>query len=245
MGTRSEGEEEEVLEKKKATLGRTPNHLSLSTTSTLSTGSTGSMAKLIQASNQPAQYQPARSVESNQPETIPTNTTLVTPIKINVHGGFEHRNGGFPTHTQEPRHRDVGITTHNSCYIVTEGRTEIHNSIIYNHQNGFAGVPHPRQPPYISNGHTKQTVTRTVQTTVRPASMNGGPFHSLHTGSPMMGAVATGRTQRQQGGTVKSSPWPGFPYTEEGTTQIAHDMDDILQGGMTIDSLLQQLRALS
>lgn len=311
VGTRSEGEEEEVLEKKKATLGRTPNHLSLSTTSTLSTGSTGSMAKLIQASNQPAQYQPARSVgspvwkprdtfaqsggssigvgaggagqrgesltlpragktsgredhflvyeeyggniymsskkdsESNQPETIPTNTTLVTPIKINVHGGFEHRNGGFPTHTQEPRHRDVGITTHNSCYIVTEGRTEIHNSIIYNHQNGFAGVPHPRQPPYISNGHTKQTITRTVQTTVRPASMNGGPFHSLHTESPMMGAVATGRTQRQQGGTVKSSPWPGFPYTEEGSTQIAHDMDDILQGGMTIDSLLQQLRALS
>lgn len=60
-GTRSEGEEE-VGEKKKATLGRTPNHLSLSTTSTLSTGSTGSMAKLIQASNMPSQYQPARSV---------------------------------------------------------------------------------------------------------------------------------------------------------------------------------------
>ncbi|KAK3873946.1 hypothetical protein Pcinc_021079 [Petrolisthes cinctipes] len=62
-GTRSEGEEE-VGEKKKATLGRTPNHLSLSTTSTLSTGSTGSMAKLIQASNMPSQYQPARSVGS-------------------------------------------------------------------------------------------------------------------------------------------------------------------------------------
>lgn len=62
-GTRSEGEEE-VGEKKKATLGRTPNHLSLSTTSTLSTGSTGSMAKLIQASNMPSQYQPTRSVGS-------------------------------------------------------------------------------------------------------------------------------------------------------------------------------------
>ncbi|KAG7162932.1 still life-like 2, partial [Homarus americanus] len=61
LGTRSEGEEE-VIDKKKATLGRTPNHLSLSTTSTLSTGSTGSMAKLIQASNQPAQYQPTRSI---------------------------------------------------------------------------------------------------------------------------------------------------------------------------------------
>lgn len=61
LGTRSEGEED-IVEKKKASLGRTPNHLSLSTTSTLSTGSTGSMAKLIQASNQPSQYQPVKSV---------------------------------------------------------------------------------------------------------------------------------------------------------------------------------------
>ncbi|XP_045119111.1 protein still life, isoform SIF type 1-like isoform X12 [Portunus trituberculatus] len=63
-GTRSEGEDEVMETKKKATLGRTPNHLSLSTTSTLSTGSTGSMAKLIQASNQPSQYQPTRTLGS-------------------------------------------------------------------------------------------------------------------------------------------------------------------------------------
>uniref|UniRef100_T1ITC4 T-lymphoma invasion and metastasis-inducing protein 1 n=1 Tax=Strigamia maritima TaxID=126957 RepID=T1ITC4_STRMM len=46
----------------KPTLGRTPNHLSLSTTSTLSTGSTGSTAaKLIQASNAPSNYTPSQS----------------------------------------------------------------------------------------------------------------------------------------------------------------------------------------
>lgn len=39
-------------------LGRTPNHLTLSTTSTLSAGSTGSQARLIQSSQQPENYQP-------------------------------------------------------------------------------------------------------------------------------------------------------------------------------------------
>lgn len=42
----------------KATLGRTPNHLTLSTTSTLSVGSTGSQARLIQSSHAPSMYQP-------------------------------------------------------------------------------------------------------------------------------------------------------------------------------------------
>ncbi|RXG67251.1 Protein still life, isoforms C/SIF type 2 [Armadillidium vulgare] len=62
-GTRSEGEEESS-ERKPVSLGRTPNHLSLSTTSTLSTGSTGSQARLIQASNQPSNYQPVKSLGS-------------------------------------------------------------------------------------------------------------------------------------------------------------------------------------
>jgi T-lymphoma invasion and metastasis-inducing protein 1 len=56
-GTKSEGEEDSQS-KVKATLGRTPNHLSLSTTSTLSAGSTGSQARLIQSSHQPENYQP-------------------------------------------------------------------------------------------------------------------------------------------------------------------------------------------
>lgn len=43
---------------KSGTLGRTPNHLTLSTTSTLSVGSTGSQARLIQSSHAPSMYQP-------------------------------------------------------------------------------------------------------------------------------------------------------------------------------------------
>lgn len=43
---------------KAGTLGRTPNHLTLSTTSTLSVGSTGSQARLIQSSHAPSTYQP-------------------------------------------------------------------------------------------------------------------------------------------------------------------------------------------
>ncbi|KAH9627629.1 hypothetical protein HF086_010781 [Spodoptera exigua] len=57
-GCKSEGEDEQPPPPAKRGLGRTPNHLTLSTTSTLSAGSTGSQARLIQSSHQPAQYQP-------------------------------------------------------------------------------------------------------------------------------------------------------------------------------------------
>lgn len=57
-GTKSEGEEDSMGGKKG--LGRTPNHLTLSTTSTLSAGSTGSQAKLIQSSHHPEHYQPSQ-----------------------------------------------------------------------------------------------------------------------------------------------------------------------------------------
>lgn len=61
-GTKSEGEEDSqcstMKEKTKATLGKTPNHLTLSTASTLSTGSTSSQARLIQSSQHPKDYQP-------------------------------------------------------------------------------------------------------------------------------------------------------------------------------------------
>lgn len=59
-GTKSEGEEDSqaFLGETKANLGRTPNHLTLSTTSTISAGSTGSQARLIQSSHQPENYQP-------------------------------------------------------------------------------------------------------------------------------------------------------------------------------------------
>lgn len=57
-GTKSEGEEDSMGVKKG--LGKTPNHLTLSTTSTLSAGSTGSQAKLIQSSHHPEHYQPSQ-----------------------------------------------------------------------------------------------------------------------------------------------------------------------------------------
>ncbi|XP_045764749.1 protein still life, isoform SIF type 1 isoform X4 [Maniola jurtina] len=57
-GSKSEGEDELPQPPAKRGLGRTPNHLTLSTTSTLSAGSTGSQARLIQSSHQPTQYQP-------------------------------------------------------------------------------------------------------------------------------------------------------------------------------------------
>ncbi|XP_015436410.1 PREDICTED: protein still life, isoforms C/SIF type 2 [Dufourea novaeangliae] len=68
-GTKSEGEEDSqaFLGEKTANLGRTPNHLTLSTTSTISAGSTGSQARLIQSSHQPENYQPITVKELGSP----------------------------------------------------------------------------------------------------------------------------------------------------------------------------------
>ncbi|CAK1604222.1 unnamed protein product [Parnassius mnemosyne] len=66
-GSKSEGEEEPPQPPAKRGLGRTPNHLTLSTTSTLSAGSTGSQARLIQSSHQPTQYQPTMVKELGSP----------------------------------------------------------------------------------------------------------------------------------------------------------------------------------
>ncbi|KAH8365663.1 hypothetical protein KR093_003169 [Drosophila rubida] len=68
-GTKSEGEEDsqQGTIRPKATLGRTPNHLTLSTTSTLSVGSTGSQARLIQSSHPPASYQPVLMKDLGSP----------------------------------------------------------------------------------------------------------------------------------------------------------------------------------
>ncbi|XP_044575823.1 protein still life, isoform SIF type 1 isoform X4 [Cotesia glomerata] len=68
-GTKSEGEEDSqaFLGEKKTNLGRTPNHLTLSTTSTISAGSTGSQARLIQSSHQPENYQPISVKELGSP----------------------------------------------------------------------------------------------------------------------------------------------------------------------------------
>ncbi|XP_030373133.1 protein still life, isoform SIF type 1 isoform X8 [Scaptodrosophila lebanonensis] len=68
-GTKSEGEEDsqQGTIRPKATLGRTPNHLTLSTTSTLSVGSTGSQARLIQSSHPPSNYQPVLMKDLGSP----------------------------------------------------------------------------------------------------------------------------------------------------------------------------------
>ncbi|XP_063621465.1 protein still life, isoform SIF type 1 isoform X2 [Cydia splendana] len=68
-GSKSEGEDEHPQPPPKRGLGRTPNHLTLSTTSTLSAGSTGSQAKLIQSSHQPTQYQPTMVKELGKQES--------------------------------------------------------------------------------------------------------------------------------------------------------------------------------
>ncbi|XP_024876870.1 protein still life, isoform SIF type 1 isoform X6 [Temnothorax curvispinosus] len=67
-GTKSEGEEDsQAFLGEKKNLGRTPNHLTLSTTSTISAGSTGSQARLIQSSHQPENYQPITVKELGSP----------------------------------------------------------------------------------------------------------------------------------------------------------------------------------
>ncbi|XP_047020243.1 protein still life, isoform SIF type 1 isoform X3 [Helicoverpa zea] len=68
-GCKSEGEDEQPPPPAKRGLGRTPNHLTLSTTSTLSAGSTGSQARLIQSSHQPTQYQPTMVKELGKQES--------------------------------------------------------------------------------------------------------------------------------------------------------------------------------
>uniref|UniRef100_A0A182IRI1 T-lymphoma invasion and metastasis-inducing protein 1 n=1 Tax=Anopheles atroparvus TaxID=41427 RepID=A0A182IRI1_ANOAO len=68
-GTKSEGEDDsqQGTVKPKTSLGKTPNHLTLSTTSTLSVGSTGSQARLIQSSHPPATYHPVLMKDLGSP----------------------------------------------------------------------------------------------------------------------------------------------------------------------------------
>ncbi|CAH2992191.1 unnamed protein product [Chilo suppressalis] len=82
--SKSEGEDEPPPPPAKRGLGRTPNHLTLSTTSTLSAGSTGSQARLIQSSHQPTQYQPTMVKELGSPvwkprEMVSEGGAVATP----------------------------------------------------------------------------------------------------------------------------------------------------------------------
>ncbi|XP_060516827.1 protein still life, isoform SIF type 1 isoform X3 [Cylas formicarius] len=77
-GAKSEGEEDSQAgpAKAKATLGRTPNHLTLSTTSTLSAGSTGSQARLIQSSHPPEKFYPIQTEDLGSPVWKPRDSTF-------------------------------------------------------------------------------------------------------------------------------------------------------------------------
>ncbi|XP_073982280.1 guanine nucleotide exchange factor still life isoform X2 [Rhodnius prolixus] len=117
-GTKSEGEEESVCRAERSIgigsgsssskgggggggggsgggggLGRTPNHLTLSTTSTLSAGSTGSQARLIQSSQQPANYQPPAAADLGSPVWKPRDIsdTMTLPRKSKSNS---HQSGG-------------------------------------------------------------------------------------------------------------------------------------------------------
>ncbi|KAK9888783.1 hypothetical protein WA026_001008 [Henosepilachna vigintioctopunctata] len=76
QGMKSEGEEDSQTCSKTKSLGRTPNHLTLSTTSTLSAGSTGSQAKLIQSSTNPETFHPLKSDEIGSPVWKPRDCSL-------------------------------------------------------------------------------------------------------------------------------------------------------------------------
>ncbi|XP_024085963.1 protein still life, isoform SIF type 1 isoform X2 [Cimex lectularius] len=86
-GTKSEGEEEFMgagcskgRQQAGSGLGRTPNHLTLSTTSTLSAGSTGSQARLIQSSQQPSNYQPPAASDLGSPVWKPRDITEASTL---------------------------------------------------------------------------------------------------------------------------------------------------------------------
>lgn len=81
----------------KATLGRTPNHLTLSTTSTLSVGSTGSQARLIQSSHPPSSYQPVLMKDLGKKHSFSPTQEQEAPVYSNLNEIVERNDGS--THT--------------------------------------------------------------------------------------------------------------------------------------------------
>ncbi|XP_065163413.1 protein still life, isoform SIF type 1 isoform X5 [Atheta coriaria] len=99
---KSEGEDESHTGTgKKSGLGKTPNHLTLSTTSTLSAGSTGSQARLIQSSHQPENYHPIQ-VEELGKQNVKT-------VKAEV-----HETSSAPTRRKSPNRSPNKLTRKDS-----------------------------------------------------------------------------------------------------------------------------------
>nr|XP_027218934.1 protein still life, isoforms C/SIF type 2-like [Penaeus vannamei] len=280
VGTRSEGEEE-VIEKKKATLGRTPNHLSLSTTSTLSTGSTGSMAKLIQASNQPSQYQPAKSVGS--PVWKPRDAfapgagstfgagaggagqrgeSLTLPRAGKPSGRedhflvYEEYGGNIYMSSKKDTDDEVKDTASRSgcpSIPVIPGVPIPTNGSAHSSSPAYtcgSVTTHHLRPSHLSTHYTDQqsqgAIHRPSHDSLRPVSVNGSSFHAPSPDVGSCGNIGSGGRRGVHGDGLKSSPWPGFPYTGGGESHPEEDMESVLGNGtITIDALLQQLRALS
>ncbi|XP_042860130.1 protein still life, isoform SIF type 1-like isoform X12 [Penaeus japonicus] len=280
VGTRSEGEEE-VIEKKKATLGRTPNHLSLSTTSTLSTGSTGSMAKLIQASNQPSQYQPAKSVGS--PVWKPRDAfapgagstfgagaggagqrgeSLTLPRAGKPSGRedhflvYEEYGGNIYMSSKKDTDDEVKDTANRSgcpsIPVIPGVPIPTNGSALGSSPAYMCGgvTTHHLRPSHLSTHYTDQhsqgAIHRPPHDALRPVSVNGSSFHAPSPDGGTSGNIGSGGRRGAHGDSSKSSPWPGFPYTGGGETHPGEDMESVLGNGtITIDALLQQLRALS
>ncbi|XP_037784008.1 protein still life, isoform SIF type 1-like isoform X4 [Penaeus monodon] len=280
VGTRSEGEEE-VIEKKKATLGRTPNHLSLSTTSTLSTGSTGSMAKLIQASNQPSQYQPAKSVGS--PVWKPRDAfapgagstfgaaaggagqrgeSLTLPRAGKPSGRedhflvYEEYGGNIYMSSKKDTDDEVKDTASRSgcpsIPVIPGVPIPTNGSAVGSSPAYMCGsvTTHHLRPSHLSTHYTDQqsqgAIHRPSHDSLRPVSVNGSSFHAPSPDVGPCGNIGSGGRRGVHGDGLKSSPWPGFPYTGGGESHPGEDMESVLGNGtITIDALLQQLRALS
>lgn len=79
----------------KATLGRTPNHLTLSTTSTLSVGSTGSQARLIQSSHAPSMYQPVMMKDLGKSTPSSSDDSDTEPPENKAGPVAPEENGGY------------------------------------------------------------------------------------------------------------------------------------------------------
>ncbi|KYB27184.1 Protein still life, isoforms C/SIF type 2-like Protein [Tribolium castaneum] len=115
-GAKSEGEEDSQGGKK-ATLGRTPNHLTLSTTSTLSAGSTGSQARLIQSSHAPETFQPMQTEELGSPVWKPRDSSLEATSTTLPRKGRDHSSA---------------LSASRKSLVETTTGLEIHNA--YSHQ---------------------------------------------------------------------------------------------------------------
>ncbi|XP_018563201.1 protein still life, isoforms C/SIF type 2 [Anoplophora glabripennis] len=115
-GIKSEGEDDSQTGtvKPKATLGKTPNHLTLSTTSTLSAGSTGSQARLIQSSHPPETFQPMQIEELGSPVWKPRDSSLEATSTTLPRKGRDHSMAALSASRKSLIETSTGLEIHNT-----------------------------------------------------------------------------------------------------------------------------------